>query len=108
MRDAYALAVSTAKRSSLPDVPSLVELGYSGVEASLWIGMMAPKGTPRVISRLEAEFAKALAANDVRERFKAQSAEINGGKSEQFRRMIQEDSERWRTVIKTANIKLES
>ena len=104
-----ALAVSTAKRSSaLPDVPSLVELGYQGVESSLWIGMVAPKGTSAaIIAKLEAEFAKALAAPDVRERFKAQSAEINGGKSQAFRRMIEEDTERWRVVIQTANIKLE-
>jgi len=104
-----ALAVSTAKRSSaLPDVPSLIELGYPGVESSLWIGMVAPKGTPRaIIAKLEDEFAKALASSDVRERFKTQSAEINGGKSKEFRRTIAADSERWRTVIQTANIKLE-
>ena len=50
-----ALAVSTAKRSSaLPDVPSLAEMGYTGVESSLWIGMVAPKGTPpAIIARLE-------------------------------------------------------
>jgi tripartite-type tricarboxylate transporter receptor subunit TctC len=104
-----ALAVSTAKRSSaLPDVPSLVELGYAGVESSLWIGMVAPKGTPpAIIAKLESEFEKALASSEVRERFRTQSAEINGAKSKAFRRSIEEDSQRWRTVIRTANIKLE-
>lgn len=104
-----ALAVSTKKRSAaLPDVPSLIELGFSGVEASLWIGMVAPRGTPaEVIAKLEAEFAKALAAPDLRERLKIQSQEINGGGPAAFRRTIEEDSERWRAVIKAANIKLD-
>ena len=71
-----ALAVGARKRTaSLPQAPTFEELGIPGVDGQLWIGMMAPKGTPeRVISRLHGEFSKALAAADVRERLASQSA----------------------------------
>lgn len=104
-----ALAVCARKRTaSLPNVPTFEELGIAGVDGQLWIGMMTPKGTPeRVISRLHAEFAKALAAPDVRERLASQSAEIIAGGPREFGQMIRKDTERWREVVKTANIKLE-
>ena len=93
-----ALAVASAKRTSgLPNLPTFAELGYSGMDAPLWIGMMAPKGTPpAIIARLNAEFSKALAAADVKERLATQSADI-----------IRKDTERWRQVVKTAHIKIE-
>jgi len=104
-----ALAVSLKKRSSaLPNVPSFAELGFAEVQSSLWIGMLAPRGTPQaVIDRLSAEFTKAMAAPDTRERMAAQSAEIVAGGPREFRRMIQEDADRWRAVIKQGNIKIE-
>ena len=104
-----ALAVASAKRSSgLPNLPTFGELGFAGMEAPLWIGMMAPKGTPQpVIARLHAEFIKALAASDVRERLAAQSAEIVAEGPAAFAAMIRRDAQLWRGVIKTANIKLE-
>ncbi len=104
-----ALAVCARKRtSSLPNIPTFEELGVAGVDGQLWIGMMAPKGTPQsVISRLHAEFAKALASTEVRERLASQSAEIVAGGPREFGEMIRGDTERWRAVIKTANIKIE-
>ena len=104
-----ALAVAAKKRTtSLPAVPTLAELGIPGVDGQLWIGMMAPKGTPdRIVSKLNQEFAKALATPDVKERLATQSAEVVAGGPREFAKMIREDTERWRGVIKTANIKLE-
>jgi tripartite-type tricarboxylate transporter receptor subunit TctC len=66
-----ALGVSTPKRSpTLPDVPTMAETGYPGGEYNFWVGVLAPAGTPKdVIDRLHAEFAKALEAPEVRERF---------------------------------------
>ena len=66
-----ALGVSTPKRSpTLPDVPTMAETGYPGGEYNFWVGVLAPAGTPKeVIDRLHAEFAKALEAQEVRERF---------------------------------------
>jgi tripartite-type tricarboxylate transporter receptor subunit TctC len=104
-----ALAVAArARTTSLPAVPTLAELGIAGVDGQLWIGMMAPRGTSeRVIAKLHQEFAKALAAPDTKERLASQSAEIIAGGPREFGKMIREDTERWRGVIKTANIRLE-
>src|SRR5262245_9856768 len=104
-----ALAVAAWTRSSsLHAVPPFEELGIAGVIGNLWIGMMAPKGTPeRIVGKLHQEFSKALAAPDVRERLAAQSAEIIASGPREFGRMIRKDAELWRGVIKTANIKLE-
>jgi tripartite-type tricarboxylate transporter receptor subunit TctC len=103
-----ALGVGARTRtSSLPNVPTFEELGYSGMDAPLWIGMMAPKGTPeRVIARLNTEFAKALAAKDVQDLLASQSAEIIADGPREFGQLMRRDTERWREVIKTANIKI--
>ena len=104
-----ALAVASSKRTGgLPNLPTFGELGYAGMDAPLWIGMMAPKGTPpNVISKLHAEFVKALAAPDVKERLASQSADIIAAGSREFGAMIKRDTERWREVVKTANIKID-
>jgi tripartite-type tricarboxylate transporter receptor subunit TctC len=103
------LAVAArARTASLPNVPTFEELGLSGVIGNLWIGMMAPKGTPeRIIAKLHQEFSKALAAPDVKERLATQSAEIVASGPREFGQMIRRDSELWRGVIKTANIRLD-
>jgi tripartite-type tricarboxylate transporter receptor subunit TctC len=104
-----ALAVASAKRTGgLPNLPTFGELGYPGMDAPLWIGMMAPKGTPPgIVSKLHAEFVKALAAPDVRERLASQSADIIAGGPREFGETIRRDTERWRVVVKAANIKIE-
>jgi tripartite-type tricarboxylate transporter receptor subunit TctC len=104
-----ALAVAAKKRTaSLPAVPTLAEHGIVEVDGQLWIGMMAPKGTSeRVVSKLHQEFVKALAAPDAKERLATQSAEVVAGGPREFAKMIREDTERWRGVIKAAHIKLE-
>jgi tripartite-type tricarboxylate transporter receptor subunit TctC len=104
-----AIAAGARKRTrALPNLPTFEELGFSGMDAPLWIGMMAPRGTPEpIIKRLHAEFSKALAAPDVQERLASQSAEIVAGGPEAFGKMIRIDTERWAKVVKTANIKIE-
>ena len=104
-----ALAVAARTRTaSLPAVPTFEELGLGGVVGNLWIGMMAPKGTPaRIVARLHQEFSKALAAPDVKERLATQSAEIVASGPREFGEMIRKDAELWRGVIKTGNIRLE-
>jgi tripartite-type tricarboxylate transporter receptor subunit TctC len=103
------LAIAAKKRSTaLPDVPSFEELGLSGMDAPLWIGAMAPKNTPeRIIAKLHAEFAQALASKDVQERLAAQSAEIVAAGPKAFGETIRRDTERWDRVVKTAGIKIE-
>ena len=83
--------MASKKRSpALPDVPSFEELGLNGMDAPLWIGAMAPRGTPPgIIAKLHGEFAKALATKDVQERLAAQSAEVIAAGPKEFEAMIE-------------------
>jgi tripartite-type tricarboxylate transporter receptor subunit TctC len=104
-----ALAVGSRKRTgSLPNLPTFEELGYSGMDAPLWIRMVGPKGTPDVIvKKLHTLFAKALGSPDVQDRLASQSADIVAGGPREFDDMIRRDTERWSKVVKTAGIKVE-
>lgn len=104
-----ALAAANPKRlAQLPDVPTFAESGYSGMEAGLWYGMLAPKGTPRkIIDRLNAAINKALQQSDVRERFAASSVEIIGGTPKEFGSYVASEIRRWGEVARAANIRIE-
>ena len=81
-----ALAVTTSKRTKLaPELPTIAESGLPGFDISTWFGIFVPAGTPRpVVDRLHAEFTRALAAPDVREKMLALGAEPVGSTPEQF------------------------
>jgi len=102
-----AFAVSSRKRaSSLPNVPTLEELGLAGFDISQWQGVLAPAGTPRpVIDRLNAEIVKAMQQPDVRERLVNQGGnEIVTGPPEAFAAAIQSDLKLYAQLIKDAHI----
>jgi tripartite-type tricarboxylate transporter receptor subunit TctC len=88
-------------------VPTLAELGIAGVDGQLWIGMMAPRARRSASSRSCTGIRQGARAPDVKERLASQSAEIVASGPREFGRMIRDDTERWRGVIRTANIKLE-
>lgn len=104
-----ALAAANAKRlAQLPDVPTYAESGYSGMEAGLWYGMLAPKGTPReVIGRLNTAINQALQQPDLRERFAATSTEVIGGTPREFGNYITSEIKRWGEVARAAKIRVE-
>ncbi|MBI3918491.1 MAG: tripartite tricarboxylate transporter substrate binding protein [Betaproteobacteria bacterium] len=104
-----ALAAANAKRlAQLPDVPTFAESGVSGMEAGLWYGMLAPKGTPReIINRLNAAINKTLQQPDVRERFAASSVETVGGTPQEFGSYVASEIKRWGQVARAAGIRLE-
>lgn len=104
-----ALGAASEKRNPLlPDVPTFAETGIAGMEAGLWYGIVAPKGTPKaVVTRLNAEINRALKQPDLRERFAAMSVEIVGGQPEAFARYINSELKRWGEVVRAANIKIE-
>lgn len=104
-----ALAVGAKKRAaSLPNTPTFEELGFSSMDVPLWIGMLAPKGTPpQVIAKLNTEFVKALNAPDVKEKLAVQGGEVVAGGPREFAETIRRDAGIWKGVIKTANIKLD-
>jgi tripartite-type tricarboxylate transporter receptor subunit TctC len=101
------LAAASAERNRLmPDLPTFAELGFKGMEISLWYGLVAPAGTPAaVVERLNAELTKILAAPELRDAFAKQSADAAGGSPEQFATFMREEHARWGVVVREAGIK---
>lgn len=98
----YPIAVTTPKRfRGLPDVPTIAESGYPDYDFSSWFGILAPAGTPKpVISRLNAEVAKALKDPAVQDRL--HDYEIFGSTSEAFAEFIKVQIERTAKIIKAS------
>jgi tripartite-type tricarboxylate transporter receptor subunit TctC len=104
-----ALAAANDKRLELlPDVPTFAESGYSGMEAGLWYGMLAPKGTPRaVVDRLNAVINQAMQDAEVRKRFAQGAIEVVGGTPDAFGRYVAAEIKRWGEVARAANVQLD-
>jgi tripartite-type tricarboxylate transporter receptor subunit TctC len=101
-------AASATRNRLLPDLPTFAELGYKGVEAGLWYGLLAPAGTPKsVIRKLNAEINRILAMPQVQERFAEQGADAVGGTPEQFTAFMRSEIARWSDVVKRGGIKAE-
>jgi tripartite-type tricarboxylate transporter receptor subunit TctC len=103
-----ALAVTTTKRSdALPDVPTLSEF-IPGFEASQWIGLAAPKDTPReIIDKLNAAINAALADPKVKTRFAELGGTVMPGSPADFSKLVADETEKWGKVIQQAKIKVE-
>jgi tripartite-type tricarboxylate transporter receptor subunit TctC len=104
-----ALAVTGAKRSpQLPDVPTLIEAGVPGYEAYVWMGLMAPKGTPSsIIDRLQRELLKALATDQVKKYMESAGIEIVGSSPGEFGTFYRAEKDRWARVIKETGAKVD-
>jgi tripartite-type tricarboxylate transporter receptor subunit TctC len=103
------LASCGAKRSVLmPDVPTFAESGISGVVMTNWYSIMSVGGTPKpVIKRLHEELSRAVAAPDMRERLATAALEPAPNTPEQFKKLIVDELQRWKNVMKDAAIKPE-
>ena len=103
------LAAAGEKRTSLaPDVPTLAELGYKGVEADLWYGMLAPAGTPRdIVTKVNADMTRVLAMAEVKTALAAQGMEVTPSSPEDMAALMRKDATRWAAVVKQAGIKAE-
>jgi tripartite-type tricarboxylate transporter receptor subunit TctC len=101
-----ALAVATSARvSSLPDVPTFAEAGVPGIEGGTFTGIVAPAGTPKeTIALLLAAASKALADKSVVEKFAALGADARGNTPEQFHAYLRNEHDKWTPVIKKAGI----
>lgn len=104
-----ALGTTGKVRSAiLPDVPTLSEAGVPGYEATIWIGLMVPTGTPQpIVTLLSTEINKILARPDVREAWEKQGATPMIMKPEEFGVYVQSEIDKWAKVIKANNIKPE-
>jgi len=104
-----ALGTTGKVRSAiLPDVPTLSEAGVPGYEATIWIGVMAPAGTPQpIVTRLSTEINKILGRADVRAAWKKQGANTMVMTPEQFGTYVQSEIDKWAKVIQANGIKPE-
>lgn len=100
------IVVMSAKRSSaLPDVPTAQEVGIP-LEASGWVGVLAPPGTrAEIATRLNTEIQQALRQNEVRERLENIGFEPTPGSVEDFAAFLRKEVENWGTMVRTAGVK---
>jgi tripartite-type tricarboxylate transporter receptor subunit TctC len=96
-----AFAVAQSKRASImPDVPTLTEAGMTGYDAGIWIGLLAPSGTPpAIIEKLSAAANEALNAEMVRTALKRQGTDPVGGTPKEFADFIRADIEKWTALL---------
>src|SRR5215210_6115738 len=101
------LALAADQRSSLlPNVPTMTEAGYPGVELDTWFGIMAPAGTPApIVAKLHAEFVKVMQTEDVKKLLLPQGANIVTGTPEEFVQLITNDIEKIGKLVTEAGIK---
>jgi tripartite-type tricarboxylate transporter receptor subunit TctC len=104
-----ALGTTGKARSKLmPDVPTIAEAGLPGYEATIWLGLMAPAGTPKpIVDKLNAEIGKVLAKPEVKEAWAKQGAESMIMTPAEFDTFLRGDIEKWAKVIQTAGIKVQ-
>ncbi len=104
-----ALATSGRARSDvMPDVPTLTESGAPGYEATIWLGVMAPRGTPQaVVDKLNETISKIVGTAEVKQGWSRQGATPMVMNPAAFNKYLNEDIAKWAGVIKAANIKLD-
>ncbi len=103
------LGIASKERiPTAPELPTLAEQGFDGVEAELWFGLLAPAGTPReIITRYNSAINEIVREPQVIELAAKQGIVIRGGTPEQLAEFLVRDMATWRTVIKEAGIKAE-
>jgi tripartite-type tricarboxylate transporter receptor subunit TctC len=101
-----ALGTSGKVRSPiLPNVPTIAEAGVPGYDATIWIGVMAPAGTPReIVELLNREINKVLERPDIKESWLRQGANVIMMRPDEFGRYIEGEIERWAKVVRANNI----
>ena len=104
-----ALATTGLQRSPvLPNVPTVNESGVPGYEATIWLGIMAPRDTPKdIVDRLNAEIAKVVARPEIRDAWARQGAVPMTMTPDQFGAFLKQDIDKWAKVIKTSGIQIQ-
>ncbi len=102
-----AIAVSSPERLSLlPDVPTIKEAGFPGVEAVVWWGFLVPAKTPPdIVAKLNKDLDGALHDEKVKSTLHDMGAVVKGGSSDDFKNFIAAETLKWTKIIKAANIK---
>jgi tripartite-type tricarboxylate transporter receptor subunit TctC len=97
-----ALGVSTATRSpQMPDVPTLAEAGVPGYEATIWIGLFAPAGTPaEILTRLQSDITRVLGAPESRAQIASTGVEVSIAGAEEFGAFVRSEHAKWGKVVR--------
>jgi tripartite-type tricarboxylate transporter receptor subunit TctC len=105
-----ALAVTGAVRSPfLPELPTMVELGYPRVQSESWYGLIAPVATPPAIrARLHEVATAALRSPDTASQIERQGSVATPTSSAEFARLVVDEQAKWKQVVQTAGIRIES
>jgi tripartite-type tricarboxylate transporter receptor subunit TctC len=97
-----------ARAAQLPEVPTLAESGFPGYEAYVWMGLLAPKGTPRpIVELLQREAKAALATPEVAGYMNEAGIESVGGTPEQMEAFLREERDRWARIVKETGAKID-
>jgi tripartite-type tricarboxylate transporter receptor subunit TctC len=104
-----ALAVTSAKRiPQLPNVPTMQEAGVPGYDATIWLAMLAPAGTPaNIVSRLNTEIAKIMNNPENQKAFYDAGVQVSLSTPEALNQLMVSEMDKWGKVVKEAGIKLE-
>jgi tripartite-type tricarboxylate transporter receptor subunit TctC len=104
-----ALATTGTKRSAvLPDVPTVSEAGVPGYEATIWLGIMAPAGTPKeIVDRLNAEIAKIIAKPEIKAAWAKQGAVPMIMTPAEFDAFLRRDIDKWAKVVEKSGARIQ-
>jgi tripartite-type tricarboxylate transporter receptor subunit TctC len=97
-----AIGVTTrARYPGLPDVPTIAEAGVKGYDATLWLGILAPPGTPReIVAKLNTEITKILSTAEAKKLMSSAGVDVATGTPEEFGALMQSELERWGKVVR--------
>ena len=97
--------VGDRRISSMPDVPTIVEQGFRGLELTGWLGMFAPAGTPApIVDRLNSELTTILRRPEIVERFRDGGSDVTTTTPREFAELIRNDYRRWAEIIRRLGI----
>jgi tripartite-type tricarboxylate transporter receptor subunit TctC len=101
-----ALGTSSNKRTTvLPDVPTIAEAGVPGYDSTIWLGIMAPKGTPKaIVDKLNAEINKAINRPEILAAWDKQGAVPLVLTPAEFDAYLRKDIEKWQKVVNAAGL----
>ncbi|MGZ8154391.1 MAG: Bug family tripartite tricarboxylate transporter substrate binding protein [Burkholderiales bacterium] len=102
-----ALAVMSPRRfPAAPDIPSVTEAGFPGIESSVWFGLLAPAGTPKaIVDKINHDVVAILKTPEARSQLLVQGAEPTPTTPQEFEAFLRAEIKKWGRVIKEAGIK---
>jgi tripartite-type tricarboxylate transporter receptor subunit TctC len=97
-----ALAVTTSTRyAEMPDVPTIAESGVPGYDATIWLGLLAPAGTPHeIVQKLNADITRVLSTPDAKKLMASAGVDVAPSTPEQFGQLMQSEQDRWGKVVR--------